>query len=442
MGALSRVFMTREQFAIPTFRSMGLGDSAEPVTYLCGNSLGLMPLEAKDNVDAELAAWAGQGVEGHHSRQDGRDPWVTNDEAVAAKLADLVFGAKKSEISFTGTLTANLNALLQAFYRPTAGRYKLLCERKAFPSDIYAFQNQVKLQGYAIEDALVLLDPPEHSDLITTEQILQAIEQHKDSLALVLLPGIQFYTGQYFDIPRITAKTHEVGAVSGWDLAHASGNVPLRLHDWGCDFAVFCSYKYLNCGPGNMGGLFVHEKTAAAMQDEPRAAGWWGVDVATRFDMEFAFKPAQGARGFAQSNVCLFGPACMLASLNVFAAAGGVQGLAERRQVLTGSLAFQLMASPYYKQVFHIMTDVNNGKQGMLALDRGLDHGSQISIKFTSTDPEFMPKVVERLTKKGIIGDERKPNVLRLAPSPLYNTEKEVDYAAKTLNEVIAEVLN
>lgn len=427
----------RSNFAIPTFRSMGLASSDEPVTYLCGNSLGLMPRAAKTNVDAELKAWADSGVMGHHTRQDGRAPWVMNDKDVGVKLGELVFGARPTEISFTGTLTGNLNALLQTFYRPTKTKFKLLCERKAFPSDIYAFQNQVRLHGLTIDDALVCLEPADGADLITTEQILDAIEENRESLALVLLPGIQFYTGQYFDIETITAKTHEAGAVSGWDLAHCSGNVPLRLHDWGCDFAVFCSYKYLNCGPGNMGGLFVHEEVADRMLSEPRVAGWWAVDASTRFDMEFAFKPSRGASGFAQSNACLFGPACMEASLQEFAAAGGVAGLSARRQQLTGRLVSKLMALRQYNDVFYIMTDLRNGATGLPALDRGLDHGSQVSLKFTSPDENLMMKVFDELTKRGIIVDERKPNVLRISPCPLYNTEEEVDFAVQSLDEVL-----
>lgn len=421
----------RDHFSIPTFRSTGIDPARDDeVTYLCGNSLGLMPKSAKNLVNAELDAWAGEGVIGHHRRFDGKDPWVTNDDPVSARLARLVFGCLPSEISYSGTLTSNLNAMLQAFYRPKGNRYKILCEAKAFPSDIYAFQNQVRLRELDPKDALVLLRPREGEDTLRTDDILNVINKEGSSLAVVCLPGIQFYTGQYFDIPKITAASKAVGAVSGWDLAHASGNVPLRLHDWGVDFAVFCSYKYLNGGPGNMGGFFVHNDVSEKFTNLPRPAGWWGVDLRTRFLMEAEFVPAQGARGFAQSNMNLFGPPCMHASLDIVEAAGGIEGLSERRRSLVGFLEAKLKQSKHYSKVFHIMTDkVTNTARGC-----------QLSIKFEIDDESLMMKVVEDLTKSGVIGDERKPNVLRWAPTPLYNTHCDVQYATAELENILDRI--
>lgn len=390
-----------------------------------------MPRAARSLVNAELDAWAGEGVIGHHKRFDGKDPWVTNDDPVSARLAKLVFGCMPSEISYTGTLTSNLNSMLQAFYRPKGSRYKIMCEAKSFPSDLYSFQNQVRLHGYKSEDALVLLEPREGEDTLRTDDIISIINQEGPSLAVVCLPGIQFYTGQYFDIPKITAASKAAGAVSGWDLAHASGNVPLELHDWGVDFAVFCSYKYLNSGPGNMGGIFVHSELSERFKDQPRPAGWWGVDLGTRFHMEPEFVPAQGARGFAQSNMNLFGPPCMHASLDILEAAGGIEGLTERRRSLVGFLEANLRNSKHYSKKFHIMTE-NLGDN---------ERGCQLSIKFVCGDESLMLRVVEELTKKGIIGDERKPNVLRWAPTPLYNTHHDVQHAATELEKILDKLV-
>lgn len=414
----------RSLFAIPTFDSTGLrtGDHS-PVTYLCGNSLGLMPLGARDRCRDEVEAWANLGVMGHHKRRDGRDPWITNDEPVAGRLARLVFGCRPSEVAFAGTLTANLSALFQAFYRPAGRRYKVMCEAKAFPSDLYCFQNQIELQGHTVADALVLVAPREGELVIRTEDVLEAIRAHGDELAVVCFSGVQFYTGQYFDIPAITAAAHAAGAVAGWDLAHAAGNVELRLHDWNVDFAVFCSYKYLNCGAGNVGGFFVHDDFAARHQRDPRPAGWWAVDLKTRFDMEFQFEPAAGARGYLQSNCALFGPACMNASLDVFEIAGGVSGLAPRQKALTGYLTRVLQTSPHYGKKFRIMTD---------ELPEA-ETGAQVSILFLVP----MRDTAARLEAKGVIGDARKPSVMRLTPAPLYTTFAEVWNAAQALEEIL-----
>lgn len=423
----------RSAFEYPTFKSMGLDDTNEnEVTYLCGNSLGLMPKATKNAVNLELQAWANQGVMGHHTRHDKRDPWVTNDDSVAERLAKLVFGCKSSEISYTSTLTSNLNALVQAFYRPTQTRYKLICEAKAFPSDIYCFQNQVKLHNFDPADALILLEPKQGEDIISNDTIIDVIKEHGESIALVCLPGIQFYSGQYFDIPRITAATKSVGAISGWDLAHASGNVPLHLHDWGVDFAVFCSYKYLNCGPGNLGGLFVHDDTSKKYANEPRPAGWWGVTVDTRFNMNPQFEAAPGARGFAQSNISLFGPPCMHSSLDLFEQAGGVGALHARSRSLTGFLEKRLKESVHYgsDRVFRIMTEKLPTEE----------RGCQISIAFNEKY-SIMDKVNSGLIEAGVIGDERKPSVIRLAPVPLYNTHAEVDYAVSIFDDIVSRIV-
>lgn len=412
----------RKLFDIPTLKSMGLGSTNEEVVYFCGNSLGLMPKATRQAIIRELDCWADRGVFGHHSRDDGGIPWVTNDVDVSKRLARLVFGCNDSEIAFGGTLTANLNALLSTFYRPHGSRTKILCESKAFPSDNYCFQNQVRLQHREPKEDIILARPRSGEYTLRTEDIIDIIRQRGPEISVVCFSAIQFYTGQLFDIPRITAEAHKQGCVVGWDLAHASGNVELRLHDWDIDFAVFCSYKYLNCGPGNLGGLFVHDRVNS--DNRPRPAGWWGVGESERFEMKHEFSPIHGARGFSQSNVCLFGPVCMHTSLDAIEAAGGMSEVTRRARSLTGYLYELLRSSPHYHTKFEIMTPENEEERG-----------SQLSLIFFGN---ILDSLLNQLEQAGIIGDERKPNVIRWAPSALYNTHAECAHAVKVLDNLLS----
>lgn len=414
----------RKRFEIPTFKTMGIGSTDEELTYLCGNSLGLMPKATRQAVNRELDCWAGRGVVGHMCRNDNGTPWVYSDKYVSKRLARTVFGCHESEIAFGGTLTANLNSLLSTFYKPHGERTKIFCEAKAFPSDNYCFQSQVKLHDRNPDEEIILASPRSGEYTLRTEDIVDVIRKRGSEISVVIFSAIQFYTGQFFDIPRITEEAHKQGCVVGWDLAHASGNVELRLHDWNVDFAAFCSYKYLSCGPGNLGGLFVNDRLNST--ELPRPSGWWGVDESKRFEMNYEFEPMPTARGFNQSTVCFFGPTCMQVSLDAIEAAGGLKELRRRSKSLTGYLYGLLQSSPYYGKKFEIMTPDNEDERG-----------SQISIIFFGN---ILEPLMTKLEASGVIGDERNPNVLRLAPCALYNTHSECLRATEILNELLSQL--
>src|SRR5690606_1147514 len=285
--------------------------------YLCGNSLGLQPKSVRDEVHQELQNWSELGVEGHFS---GTNPWVTARIRSKPMLAEIV-GAKPEEVVAMGSLTANLHFLLVSFYQPTKVRFKILMESDAFPSDRYMLESQVRFHGLNPKDAIIEVSPRSGEKTLRTEDILQTIKDYGNELALIMMSGIQYYTGQLFDLPKITRAGKSVGAVVGFDLAHAAGNVPLRLHEWEVDFAAWCSYKYLNSGPGNVAGIFVHKKHG----DQPelkRLAGWWGHDEHTRFAMDGPFKAMPGADGWLLSNDNVLGLAAHQASLEIFSRAG------------------------------------------------------------------------------------------------------------------------
>jgi len=290
----------KEEFHIPTIGSLALGKSdpndERPSTYLCGNSLGLMPKSAEKAIQTELNAWKAKGVVAHHDRENGEEPWVSIDDPVTPLLAPILGAEDDSEVAVMNTLTSNLHAMFMAFYKPTSQRYKILFEKKAFPSDFYALQGQAQMHGYDPKDALITLAPREGEYVLRTEDILAKIEEEKDTIAVVFFAGVQFYTGQWFEMEKITKAGKDIGAVVGWDLAHCSGNVPLKLHDWDVDFAVLCTYKYLNSGPGNIGGIFVHKKHAN--DNRARLAGWWGNNSRTRFQMLDFFDAIPGAAGY------------------------------------------------------------------------------------------------------------------------------------------------
>ncbi|EJF65981.1 kynureninase [Dichomitus squalens LYAD-421 SS1] len=431
----------RDEFVIPTFRQMNAtAVSAEladqPCTYLCGNSLGLLPKRAKKLVQEELEVWGTRAVEGHFDHPHGRS-WMYIADTVHPYFADLV-GASESEVACMGTLTANLHLMLNAFYKPTQDRYKILCEAKAFPSDQYAFATQVASRGLDPSDAIIELSPRPGEHTLRTADILSAIARAGPSIALVLLPGVQFYTGQYFAIADITAAARAQGCVCGWDLAHAVGNVPLALHAWGVDFAVWCTYKYLNGGPGAIGGLFVHARHA----DLPVAqAGWWGHEPATRFDMPPRFQAIRGAQGFQQSNPSVLATAALLGAVRVFRDAGGMERLRARSERLTGYLEALLKASRFYAEpVQAFEKEKEELRVSIITPSNPAERGAQLSLVFLPTGRGIMPRVLKGLEARGVVGDSRKPDVIRLAPAPLYNTFEDVEQAVGVLDEVLGEV--
>lgn len=435
----------KSKFALPTFSSLGITplDNFKPdskAIYFCGNSLGLLPLSVKEAFSAELLAWANRGVESHFNHPDReRTPWADIDLPILPLLAPVV-GAKVNEVAAMNSLTANLNALLVAFYRPTGRKLKILFEKQAFPSDYYAFLNMVKLHGYD-ESHLIQLEIPEGQTYLRTDSILEAIDTHKDDLALVCLPGIQYYTGQLFDIKNITAHAHSYGILVGWDLAHVAGNIPVELHAWDVDFAVWCSYKYLNSGPGAIGGIFVNErftKNNSSTDFSPRLAGWWGTDSSERFQMFEKFNPIQSALSYRQSNPSVFDCVALQSSLEVFKQAGGVQTLRQKSIALTNFMEQLLLRSAYYvpqdgdSEVF--------GFKILTPLD-GDARGAQLSLLFQPIyeDPAMnvMEAVFKYLHDRAIICDERRPGVIRLAPTPLYNTFQEVECVVQRINEAM-----
>jgi kynureninase len=390
----------RASFLIPTF-------GKENAVYFSGNSLGLQPKNAKKYLLEELEDWANFGVEGHF---EARRPWFSYHERLTEKTARVV-GALPIEVCTTHSLTTNLHLLMSSFYRPQGKRTKILCEAKAFPSDQYALESQIALHGLPESD-LVTLGPREGEHLIREEDILEKIEAIRDELALVLWGGVNYYTGQYFDLHQITRKGHAVGAIVGFDLAHAAGNVNLNLHDWGPDFAAWCGYKYLNSSPGGVSGFFVHERHAYR-KDLPRLAGWWGHNKESRFKMEPGFDPLPGAEGWQLSNAPVLGMAAHLASLEIFDAAG-MEEIGKKRDQLTAYLWFVTEEVSKRKSP--------NGVLEIITPNHPQQRGAQLSILLASHGKDCF----NLLTSFGVIADWREPNVIRVAPAPLYNRFEDV----------------
>jgi kynureninase len=385
-------------------------DDDEPSIYLCGNSLGLQPTLTQKYMQAYLETWATKGVFGHFKEVSDTNlaPWLHVDDDVVPDMARIV-GAKESEVAVMQTLTANLHLMLASFYRPDKTRYKIVLEGKAFPSDHYAVESQIRHHNLSPEDTMVLIDPPNptESPLLPIEHILATIDAHASSTAVLLLPGIQFYTGQLFDIQRITTHAHAKGILVGWDLAHAVGNVPIQLHEWNVDFAVWCSYKYLNCGPGAIGGCFVRD----VHFQRPRFAGWWGSGKSSRFAMSNRFEPIDGAAGFQLSNPSVADMTAVRASLDIFKQTS-MQALRERSLKLTGALEEGLNKSEA-SYCYSIITPQNTDERG-----------AQLSVQL---NPGLLEAVLQRLEEEGAVVDERKPDVIRVAPAPLYNTIEDVE---------------
>ncbi|MCH2215243.1 MAG: kynureninase [Flavobacteriales bacterium] len=370
--------------------------------YFTGNSLGLQPKKARTLIKEEFDDWAQFGVEGHF---EARRPWVSYHEQLMKPAAELV-GAKENEVVHMNGLTTNLHLLMVSFYRPTQERFKIICEAKAFPSDQYAVESQVKFHGYDPKDAIVEVSPRDGEHLIREEDILQKIEENADQLALVFWGGVNYYSGQFFDLESIAKAGHQAGAVVGYDLAHAAGNVPLSLHEWGVDFAAWCTYKYLNSGPGSVSGIFVHEKHASSF-DLPRFAGWWGHDKEERFKMAQEFKPMHGAEGWQLSNAPVFVMAPHIASLELFHEAS-FDKLREKSILLTAFL----------EEVIMEVARSNDADIEIITPRDPRRRGCQLSLLAHGRGKELF----NFLQENGVFADWREPNVIRIAPVPLYNS--------------------
>lgn len=384
-------------------------------TYFCGNSLGLEPKTARESVNQELDDWAEFGVEGHFN---AKTPWVSYQDIFPEQLSKLV-GAIPQEVTVMNGLTVNLHLLMVSFYQPTDTRYKIICEAKAFPSDQYALETQVKHHNLNPQDAIIEIAPRQGEDLIDEQDILDAIEENSNELALIMFGGVNYYTGQVFDMKTITEAGHKVGAKVGFDLAHGAGNIPLQLHDWDVDFACWCSYKYLNSGPGNVSGAFVHERHCNNPELN-RFAGWWGNNPDSRFKMESGFVPAEGARGWQLSNVPVFGMAVHKSALDIHAEVG-MKKLREKSLKLTGYLEF-------------LIDDIDSKDVKIITPRNPNQRGCQISLHVNHE----AKKLHQSLLDEGVITDYREPNVIRLAPVPLYNSFEDVwafaDVLRKHLN--------
>ncbi len=375
--------------------------------YLTGNSLGLQARTTSKYVQQELDDWAQLGVEGHFQ---AKNPWLPYHEIFPKQLSKIV-GCKENEVVVMNQLTVNLHLLLVTFYRPTKQRYKIICEAKAFPSDQYALESQARHHGFDPPEAVIEVAPREGEHTIRPEDILSTIKEHGETVAVVLFGGVNYYTGQLFDMPAITKAAHAVGAYAGFDLAHAAGNVELHLHDWDVDFACWCSYKYLNSGPGGVAGAYIHEKHAGNTA-LPRFAGWWGYTKDTRFKMEKGFEAIPTAEGWQLSNAPVLSMAAHKASLDIFEEAG-MEQLHEKRKALAGYLHF-------------ILNDINSRQKNKLleiiTPAEETARGCQVSMLMMKRGKE----IFNELTKQGVIADWREPNVIRVAPMPLYNSFEDV----------------
>jgi len=411
-------FQSGEDFAIAMddrdplkeFRGRFLFPKAEggDCVYLCGHSLGLQPKTAAAYVEEELKEWARLGVEGHFQ---AKNPWMPYHRLLAKQTAELV-GAEPREVVVMNSLTINLHLMMVSFYRPTRERHKIVVERGAFPSDQYAVKSQIRFHGLDPATSLIELTPRADEACLRDEDIEELIEREADTIAVILLGGVNYQTGQAFDMEGITRLGRARGCVVGLDLAHAAGNLPLKLHEWGPDFAVWCSYKYLNGGPGCVAGCFVHERHARAW-DVPRFAGWWGHDEQSRFEMGPDFQAMSGAEGWQLSNPSIVSLAVLRASMDIFHEAG-MERLRAKSISLTGYLEFllnQLLLKQNVSQKFSIITPIEPDRRG-----------AQISIRIHQKGRALC----ERLAWEGVVGDWREPDIFRVAPVPLYNSYHDV----------------
>lgn len=385
--------------------------NGQPCIYFCGNSLGLQPKSTEAAILQELEDWKNLGVEGH---THARHPWMPYHEFLAGNMAAVV-GALPSEVVTMNTLTANLHLMMVSFYRPVKERYKILIDWNPFPSDRYALASQVRYHGFDPALAIIEPQPKPGESIIETAGLLELIEREGESIALVMLGGVNYYSGQAYDLKSITQAAHKKGCLVGFDLAHAAGNLELNLHDTNCDFAVWCTYKYLNSGPGSLAGCFVHERHAQASL--PRFEGWWGNNKSVRFKMGPEFNPIGGAESWQLSNPPILSLAAIRASLEIFAEAGMPQ-LRKKSEALTGYLEFLLR---------QLATD----RIRIITPTDPVQRGCQLSLQVKGADQSLH----ERLTQAGVISDWREPDVIRVAPVPLYNSFSDVWAFSRKLEE-------
>jgi kynureninase len=397
----------RGRFHIPSHES-------REAVYFTGNSLGLMPRTVRSYVEQELNDWENLGVEGH---LNAKNPWLPYHEFLTEQIASVV-GALPIETVVMNSLTVNLHLLMVSFYRPTHKRRKIIIEKGAFPSDQYAVESHIRFHGYDPLEDLIELEPQPGETTLKTSDILDVIGREGLSTALILIGGVNYYTGQAFDMKAITAAGHEAGGVVGFDLAHAAGNIQLQLHDWDVDFAAWCSYKYLNGGPGSVGGAFVHERHAQSF-DLPRFAGWWGHDKETRFLMGPDFHPMVGAEGWQVSNPPILQMAALRASLEIFAEAG-MSALTEKSRKLTGYLE-------------SLIREIGDDRITVITPQDADQRGCQLSLQVKGGDKSLHDRIVE----KGVFADWREPDVIRVAPVPLYNSFLDVYRFAQILKDCL-----
>jgi kynureninase len=395
----------------------------KPFIYLCGNSLGLQPKVVRKVIDEQLSSWHNLAVEGWFQ---GDNPWMFYHKELKKLIGPLV-GANAKEVCPMNTLTVNLHLLMVSFYRPVKGRFKIIMEAGAFPSDQYAVESQVRFHGYNPEDAIIEVAPRLGEHTLRTEDIQAQIVQHGDEVALVLFGGVNYFTGQWFDMEAITKAGHAVGAIVGFDLAHAAGNVPLKLHDWNIDFACWCSYKYQNSGPGGISGIFVHEKH---FKDTTlnRFAGWWGYNEAQRFKMEKGFVSEVGADGWQVSCTQVMPMALYFASLQIFEKAGFVEPLRVKSIALTSYMFYVIdqVNKGLNNEQFEIITPFNENERG-----------AQVSIIAKQSGKE----IFEELVANNVLGDWREPNVIRLSPVPLYNSFEDVFRTGELLLQITKSIV-
>ncbi|RBQ03204.1 kynureninase [Pedobacter miscanthi] len=406
----------RSQFLFPNH-------NGKDYIYLCGNSLGLQPKAAGEVLKKQLDNWANFAVEGWF---DGEEPWMFYHKALKKLMAPIV-GASPAEVCPMNTLTINLHLLMVSFYQPKGKRFKIIMEGGAFPSDQYAIESQVKFHGFDLKEAIIEVFPREGEEILRTEDIVSQIKENAGEIALVLFGGINYYTGQWYDMKTITKAGHEIGAIVGWDLAHAAGNVPVKLHDWGVDFACWCSYKYQNSGPGGISGIFVHEKHFGNT-DLNRFAGWWGYQESKRFKMEKGFIAEGGADGWQVSCTQVMPMALYHASLQIFEQAGFIEPLRIKSITLTQYLEF-------------IINEVNKslgvGQYKIITPKNQEDRGAQLSI----IAQHHGKRIFDGLMANHILGDWREPDVIRLSAVPLYNSYEDVYLTGQALLKVSKDIL-
>lgn len=406
----------RQQFLFPNH-------NGKDFIYLCGNSLGLQPKAAKEVLNQQLSKWSNLAVEGWF---DGEEPWMFYHKELKKLMAPLV-GALPSEVCPMNTLTVNLHLLMVSFYQPKGKRVKIIMEGGAFPSDQYAIESQVRFHGLEPDDAIIEVFPRAGEDTLRTEDIISKINEHSEELALVLFGGINYYTGQWYDMKHITKAGQAAGAIVGWDLAHAAGNVPVKLHDWDVDFACWCSYKYQNSGPGGIAGIFVHEKHFNN-QKLNRFAGWWGYQENKRFKMEKGFIPEAGADGWQVSCTQVMPMALYLASLQIFEKAGFISPLRNKSIALTGYLYFIIN---------EVNKELNINQFKVITPESESARGAQLSIIAAEKGKE----IFDGLVANHVLGDWREPNVIRLSPIPLYNSFEDIYLTGQTLLKVCKAIL-